>query len=360
MCNKNIVLQIMPEFGLAGAEIMCESLVYEFLKHEECEVVVVSLYDYQSAITQRLEKRGVNVIYLDKKQGTDFTIIRKLIKVIKQYRISVVHTHRYVMEYAIPAAMLAGVKTRIHTVHNIAKGEMGRLHRFLAKCFYKFCNVVPVAISPLIKRSVQEEYRLSDARIQMVYNGIDLSRCSKKTIYSFKSTFRFIHVGRLVPVKNQELIIKAVKVLVDDRYNVVVNFLGEGDREEYYKSLVKEYSLEDNISFLGLKDEVCSFLADSDAFLLPSVYEGMPITLIEAMGTGLPIIASNVGGIPDMITHEREGLLVEPTIETLVSAMKRLIEDEALRSFLGTNAYNRSRLFSSENMYNGYLKLYAN
>ena len=165
MDNKVVILQVIPEFGLAGAEIMCESLVYELLKHEECEVVVASLYKYHSPITKRLEDRGVRIIYLDKKRGVDLSIIGKLVNVIKQYRISVVHTHRYVMEYAIPAAIIAGVKNRIHTVHSIAKGEMGRFHRFLAKCFYKFCNVVPVAISPLIKSSIVEEYKLPDDKI---------------------------------------------------------------------------------------------------------------------------------------------------------------------------------------------------
>lgn len=358
MNNKVRILQIIPEFGLAGAEMMCESLIYKLKEQQNNEIIVVSLYDYHSAITKRLESNDVKILYLNKKQGVDLSIIVKLVKIIREYKISVVHTHRYVMEYVIPAAIITGVKTRIHTVHSVAKEEMGRFHRLMAKCFYKFCDVVPVAISPLIKSTILEEYKLQKNKVYVVYNGIDLSRCKLKKSYCNDSIFRFVHVGRLIPVKNQELIIKAINILVNDGYNVSVSFLGAGEKEEYYKTLVKNLSLEENVFFLGLKDDVCSLIDKYDTFLLPSVYEGMPITLIEAMGTGLPIIASSVGGIPDMIEHEKEGLLIAPQLENLVDAMKRFINDKELRTLCGKNASIRVQMFSSDNMCKGYTKLY--
>ena len=103
------IAQIMPEFGLAGAEIMCENLTYELRKAGH-EVVVVSMYDYHSAITDRLEQAGVEIRYLGKKPGMDPSMIGKMWKVFRETGVEVVHTHRYCGQYAMPAAMLSAVR----------------------------------------------------------------------------------------------------------------------------------------------------------------------------------------------------------------------------------------------------------
>ena len=123
------IVQIMPEFGLAGAETMCENLTYELIKLGH-NVIVVSMYDYHSPITERLEKAGVDVRYLGKKPGLDFSMIGKIKKLLKKNKVDVIHTHRYCAQYAIPAAITAGVKLRVHTVHNIAEKEKNYLLTF--------------------------------------------------------------------------------------------------------------------------------------------------------------------------------------------------------------------------------------
>ena len=100
-------------------------------------------------------------------------------------------------------------------------------------------------------------------------------------------------------------------------------------------------------------------MARADIFLLPSKWEGMPMTVIEAMGTGLPVVASRVGGVPDMVTDGESGLLIPPTAEALAQAIERLVKDEALRERLGTQARQEARRFSIEAMAQGYETLYA-
>ena len=116
------IIQIMPEFSLAGAEIMCENLTYELHKLGY-DVFIISMYNYHSEITERMEKNGIKIWYLDKMPGWDFSMIEKMEKIFIQEKPDVIHTHRYVMQYAIPAAILAKVKRRIHTVHSVAKAE---------------------------------------------------------------------------------------------------------------------------------------------------------------------------------------------------------------------------------------------
>ena len=102
---------------------------------------------------------------------------------MKEYNIDIVHTHRYVMQYAIPAAIMAGVKVRIHTVHNIATKEVDGYRRILAHFFFKHCSVIPVSISPLIQKSVMKEYHITNEQTPVIYNGSDLNKCLIKTDY---------------------------------------------------------------------------------------------------------------------------------------------------------------------------------
>lgn len=351
------VLHIMPEFALAGAETMCTSLVLG-LKKQNYNVIVASLFDYHSSLTKRLEAEGVEVLYLKKKQGLDFSMIRKLSDIMKSNKVQIVHTHRYVMQYAIPAAMIAGVHIRIHTVHNIARGEFGESQRILANIFYRFCNVVPVAISPIVKSTVLDEYKLKPESVPMIYNGADISKCIIKTDYTTTNAIKVLHIGRLTDVKNQPLIIRAIKILSDKGYDLSLDLYGSGENENAYKELIKSLSLEDKVRIRGLIDDVFPVMHNADIFVLPSKYEGMPMTLIEAMGTGLPIIASRVGGIPDMIVSREEGILIEPNLDELVTSLEKLINNPGLRKNIGEQARIKSQLFSAETMANNYSKLY--
>lgn len=356
--EKINVMQVMPEFGLAGAETMCEALCYELLKTGKVNLTVVSLYDFHSPITERLEQSDIEVVYLNKKHGMDFSVTGKLVKLMKQRKIHVVHTHRYVMQYVIPAAVLAGVPGRVHTVHSVATKELGGSRRKLAKLFYRFCGVVPVAISPKIRDTVMLEYGMTKEQIPVAYNGSDLSKCICKETYAPDGAFRFVHIGRLTPLKNQALILQALKALHDRGLNVCADFIGGGEMEQEYKSLTHKLELDDIVTFHGLQANVHPFLHKADCFLLPSTYEGMPVTLIEAMGTGLPVIAAQVGGIPDMIEHEISGLLIDPELDELIAAMECMIGDMERRSRLGQAAKQGAEAFSARNMCRSYMEAY--
>ena len=351
------ILHVMPEFALAGAETMCTSLVLG-LKKMNYNIIVASLFDYHSSLTSRLEEEGIKVIYLKKKQGLDFSMIKKLSDIMKENKVQILHTHRYVMQYAVPAAILARVKVRVHTVHSIAKGEFGKSQRILASVFYRFCNVVPVAISPIVKSTILEEYKMNSEIVPMIYNGADISKCIVKTDYTASDQIKILHVGRLTDVKNQSLIIGALKILSDKGYNLSLDMYGAGENKVLYSNLIKSLSLEDKAHLRGLIDDVFPIMHDADIFVLPSKYEGMPMTLIEAMGTGLPIIASRVGGIPDMIDSSEDGILIEPNQDELVLALENLINDYTLRKKIGEHTRLKSHLFSAEVMVNNYSKLY--
>lgn len=199
------IIQVIPAFRLAGAEIMCENLCVALKKAGET-VIAVSLYSEQTAITERLGKNGIRIVFLEKKPGFDPTIFVKLVKFFKEERPDVVHTHIYASKYALPAAVLAGVKRRVHTVHSMAQKEQGALGRKINTFMYRHCDVVPVALSNEVKKTISEVYGLQGSLIPVVYNGIDLSKCIEKDNYAPTKEFTVVHIGRFMKVKNLSLI----------------------------------------------------------------------------------------------------------------------------------------------------------
>lgn len=350
------IIQIMPKFALAGAERMAEALILE-LKRQGCDVIVVSLYDYHSAITDNLEANGVKVYYLGKRRGLDLSMITKLVRLFRSEKPDVVHTHLYICEYAIPAAVIARIKVRIHTVHNVAEKE--RLPKKLQHFFYHHCHVVPVGLSPLVKESIEQLYRLPGDWVPMVYNGIDISKAVQKESYQTGEVFNFLHVGRFAPQKNHANIIKAFDQLHRKYPNTALTMIGSGELYEAVQEQSNGLGLQGAVSLPGPMDNTMEQYPLYDAFILPSVYEGMPITLIEAMATGMPIAASAVGGVPDMLCHEVNGLLCSAEVDSIVEAMERLYLDETLREKLGRLALADSARFTSKYMAEAYMDIYT-
>lgn len=123
--------------------------------------------------------------------------------------------------------------------------------------------------------------------------------------------------------------------------------------EEY----VAENNLIESVKFLGLQSNVYGYLHDADMFTLPSNYEGVPISLIEAMGTGLPIVATTVGGVPDMLDNNN-AVLTDLNVSNIAAAFEKYYLSAELRCWHGQNAYKRSAFFSAETMCKSYMSVY--
>ncbi len=352
------IIQIMPQFSLAGAETMCENLTYELRKLGH-DVIVISMYDYHSAITERLEKAGIDVRYLEKKPGLDFSMIWKMEKIFKESKADVIHTHLYCAQYAIPAAILAKVRHRVHTVHNVAQKENGRLARKLNAFFFKHCSVVPVALSKLIQDSIVEEYHIKKEKVPVILNGIDLSKCKPKEDYSADGNFKILHIGRFSEEKNHIGLINAFQLFHNKYRKSELWLIGDGEKKADIENHVRDNKLESAVKFLGLQSDVYGFLHDADIFALPSNYEGIPMTLIEAMGTGLPIVATSVGGVPDMLTNSKSALLINNDVEMIANALEQYYLNADMRKLHGQKAKERSILFSSTTMAKDYERVYT-
>ncbi len=351
------IVQVIPLLDFAGAEIMCETLTVELIKKGN-NVSVISLYNHHSKITERMESKGIKIYYLNKKTGFDLAIVKELFVVLKNIKPDIVHTHLYALKYVIPACKILGIKKIVHTIHNVAEKESSKLNQKINFFLFNFLNVIPISLSAEIQRTVINRYKLNKAKTPIIYNGIDISIYQKKEIYETPNKLKFIHIGRFSIQKNHELLIEAFKIAHSNDKNIELVLIGKGELEDVIKQKVNDYSLQDSIFFLGIKENINECLYNSDVFILTSNYEGMPMTIIEAMATGLPIISTKVGGVFSMIENNRTGILVNANISELASAMLKM-RDEAYRESLGKKARMKAEEeFSSKKMAEKYLEIY--
>lgn len=350
------IIQVIPHLSLGGAENMCESLVYE-LKALGHEVIVISLYRKETAITQRLQAEGIDLRYLDKKLGLDFSMFKKLASVFKAEKPDIIHTHLAVTKYVFPVAARQKIKV-VHTIHSVATKELPKAERWLNRFFYKKHKAIPVALSNQIQKTALDEYRLPSNHIPVILNGVNLSKCRPKQCYTVNGSFKILHVGRFEEVKNHSGMIDAFEIFHAKHPDSELHFVGDGTKRPLITQVVQEKNLSNAVVFHGLQANVHEFLSRADIFTLPSLYEGIPLSIAEAMGTGLPIVATAVGGIPDML-DDKSALLVPVDTEKIATAFEKYYEEEELRKRHGLAALARSKQFSSEIMAEKYIEIYS-
>lgn len=356
--NPYRVLLVVQSLRVGGAETMVATLA-RALRDEGCEIEVVALQAGESFLSEQLRSYGVRLTILGKKNGFDMTVSPRLASCMRAFRPDVVHSHLPILHYVVPAARRAGVDNVVHTLHNIAQKEVrNRLTRAYCRHCYRMGLVRPVAISDINAETVVEVYNVHIDSVDVVLNGIDLARYRPLSSYELDGPMRIAHVGRFMDVKNQSVLIESASILAARGIPICVDFYGVGPDLERCKALAKQLHMEDCVTFHGLISDVPRALARSDVFAFPSKYEGVPMALLEAMACGLPIVASPVGGVPDILSDGVSGLLRDPDASSFAEAIEALYASEDLRFTLGMHALERSKCYSSVEMARNYMRVY--
>jgi len=332
------VLHIIPTFGIGGAERMVVNLLKAF-NHEKFEVSACSLYPEASTFFEKqLKEYKIPVYYLGKHKGLDLRMIPRLYHLFRTFKPDIVHTHLYALRNAIIPIILSRIPLRFHTLHNIAYKETDRIGRVINWIAFHFCKVIPISISQEVAKTTYDLYHI---KTPIIYNGI-LVNCFqlKKNIrfsYRKKENLKesdtiFLHIARFSPQKNHRLLIKAFGQAVNQYPNLKLLLVGDGELRSKMEKIVKEEKLEQGIYFLGSRQDIPELLTTCDIFILSSDWEGTPMTILEAMAAGKPIIATAVGGTPELVENGVTGLLVPPKdAQALAEAMLRLANNPILR-----------------------------
>lgn len=339
--EKIRVLHIIPNFGPGGAERLVVDLM-KAIDRERFEVAAVSLYPKSDTILeQELEDSRLKVYFLNKHLGLDLRMIPQLCRVFRTFRPDVVHTHRYVLRYALIPMLLFRVPVRVHTVHSVAQKEVDRIGKLVHWVSFRLCGVVPVSISQEVARTVRSIYGLG-IDIPVIYNGVFTERfafSSSQNKPRVNNKIVLLHVGRFAPPKNHMLLVEAFSRALKEYSSMELWLVGDGPLRPAVEDAVRERGLERSVVFWGIIPRVEEVLRDADIFILSSDWEGLPLVAVEAMAAGKPVISTSVGGVPELVEKEVTGFLVPPKDpDALASAILRLARDPQLRKQMGLAA----------------------
>lgn len=246
---------------------------------------------------------------------------------LRTWPVDILHTHNPAPHIvgALACCMLRSRVRLIHTKHGRNDPKDRR------KIFYNRLAASLTDVIACVSRDaadvVLEIERVRREKVQVVHNGIDLSRFSAGAVLPRTDRPCGIHVARLVyPTKDQRSLLQAIRLVVDQVPTFRFLVVGDGPYRAELEQLRATLQLTENVELLGQRTDVSQLLAQSDFFVLSSLYEGLSLTLLEAAATGLPIVATRVGGNPEVVEHGVNGLLVPPKDPVkLAEAMVQLI-----------------------------------
>ncbi|CUU05293.1 MAG: glycosyltransferase [Fimbriimonadales bacterium] len=344
------VLQVIPAFTVGGAEWMA-TLLATALTPDRFEVHMLSLHPpKQSPMEQMLSAHRIPTHYLNKRAGLEMSVYWRLFRLLTRLKPQIVHTHQTVGRYVYPTCWLARVPVVVHTVHNVAEKELAaRWARAFQRLAYS-CKVYPVTIADEVEKSFRRVYKR--APVANIPNGILTTQFLQATHQRHRmrselglceTTIALICVAALRSQKNHALLIEAYAKVSAAVPNTVLLLVGGGnafepDLPRQLEAKVAALNLSDRVRFLGVRSDIPELLAASDVFVLSSEYEGNPLSVMEAMAAGLPVVATAVGGVPELV-EPGTGILVPPRdAEALAHAMETLCRDPALRQQMGQKA----------------------
>jgi glycosyltransferase involved in cell wall biosynthesis len=344
------VLEIVATLKPAGAEAVVLSLATR-MDPSRFEVAVVSLYDpFPGGLEPFFEDKGIRVWHLGKRRGPDLRIYPRLQRVVSGFRPDVIHSHCYVTRYTL--GLRAPVM--VHTIHNLATSEVGFLGRLFHRCAFRRA-VLPVAVGTAVADSFQRLYGFPP--VATIPNGIDIQRFWRPQVgQQWRRANGFgdnqtlvVSVGRLEPQKNPIALANAIAKVP----GVQLLIVGQG-------KLSAALAGRERVHLLGARADVPDILAASDIFALASDWEGLPLAVIEAMAAGLPVVATSVGCVPEVVEHKSTGFLVPRADEpALAAALAKLAGSSKLREEMGQAGRARSRAFGVDAMVGAYELLFS-
>lgn len=262
---------------------------------------------------------GVTVKFFEKKHWGDRRIIKLVADHLKEEAPDIVHTHLFAGDFwGGLAAKQAGVKNIVSTKHDIL--NEGWLRNYLGRRSRRQARQV-VAISRATQAYLFNKEKIDQNKVKLIYNGIDIDKFYIEEPKLFTSPELQIGViGRLSPEKGHKYLIQALRLWSHRDWQV--DFLADGPLRLKLENQARGLGLEGKIQFRGEVEDVRAYLGKWDIFVLPSISEGLSLALLEAGAAGRCVIASWVGGVPEIVTDQQEGLLFEP--KNVVQLTQRL------------------------------------
>jgi glycosyltransferase involved in cell wall biosynthesis len=336
------VLHIVTWLGVGGAERLVLTAATG-LSPATFESAVCCFIE-RGRLADEAERHGIKVWCLEAFPSLRRpAVLCRLYRIIRAFRPDIVHTHLQAPNlYGRLMALAARVPVVIASEHNVYTSKARRhvwMERLLARR-----TAALVAVSDQVQRFLATQLRIEPSAIRVVRNGIATPAVSspqavdalRRRLALPADQFVLGTVASLTPKKGHAFLFRALAGLRDRGLHCSLILAGDGPERASLEALAATLGLADRVHFLGVEAQVGDVLALIDLFVLPSITEGLPLALLEAMAAGKPVVATEVGGVPDVITSGTNGLLVPAkAVEPIVDAVQTLLMDPQLRASYG-------------------------
>ena len=366
------VLQLISSAGFYGAEAVVVSLSKQLNELG----VVSTLGVFHNAHRPNLElaecakRQNLAVEIVCCKGRLDWGTIRAIREVVQRLQIDVIHTHGYKSHVYGCLAARGNSCALVATCHGYHSAFEDRRARLLKRLYASIENVVfrrfdaVVAVSHELSDSLRQT-RIDPLKLPTIANGVDVEcfacACPSADLEKIKAGRLAIGVvGRLTEGKGHRQFLQAGKAILARHSNALLLVVGDGPSKAQLEASALELEIGAGVVFTGRREDMASVYAALDIVVLPSLFEGMPVVVLEALAAKRAMVATKVGAIPELVVNDNTGLLVEPgDVMALEDAIQRLITDADLRRSLGMSGHMRVReRFSAANMAQSYLRTY--
>ena len=360
------ILEIIPQLNQGGAERFVIDLCNELSKEHEVVLVVLHNVDNHGFFRKELSKQ-VRLISMNKRMGMDWKLFFRVAKLIKEEKPNVVHTHLRAILYTILSFTFFSKIKFIHTVHNDAKMEAAEgISKWCRKFAFGLKRVHPVTISEESQRSFEDFYHLPST---LIYNGrpeynfnTDISAVQQEleNIKTNKQAKIIVNIARIQPQKNQLPLAKAIDNLNKQGYAIELAIIGSKTDKQIVNDIEALHS--PYVHLLDVRTNPRDYMRAADAFCLSSIYEGMPITLIECFSVGAIPLCTPVGGNVNMIQDGENGLLAKSANqEDLEKMLIRFLElPNDCQKSIKQQSLNSFSKYDMDSCCNNYIHLIKN
>lgn len=353
------ICHIIDSLSAGGAENMVVNITRETGSDITHSVLYLQPPD---TLREELESIGVNVISLNDKKLTNPAKFTTLCHELSNNSFDIVHTHLPASTiYGRIVGRLAGVPHLVSTQHNVANAY-SKKSMFLEQ-ITRPLDSRTIAVSNSVKKSMNPSIR---DKISIIYNGVDINKFSGSKNQYLESKYNIgpndtilLNVGRYVPQKSQSHIIDAMECIIDSNQDVHLFIVGWGELENKLRSHVDSLGLGEYVTITGFVDDVIQYYINSDIYISASEYEGLPVTVIEAMAAGLPVVGTNVSGTTEVVENESTGLLFEHgDVNQLTNATLILLDPDIRNAYSHQATVHARDNFSIDHTVTQHVQLY--
>ncbi|MBS0266752.1 MAG: glycosyltransferase [Planctomycetes bacterium] len=344
------VVHLVISLDCGGMERIVLDLIREGKKRGQ--IVSVICMERPGTLSADAEALGGHIYCLQKRPGLQLSTFKRYEALLRELQPDLVHSHSIgCLFYCGPAARSLGIPV-VHTEHinNIGHPMAGRFQRWRKTWLWswaaRFCQRF-VCVSADIAAVLEQQRIVPKAKLRVLLNGIDTGRiASAESSAELRESLQIPAgarvvgtVGRLNPIKSQHLLVRAFAKLKPQFPDTHLLLVGDGPARAQIESLVSELQLADSVHLAGYQSEPQNYLKLMNVFALPSSLEGLPLVILEAWAAGLPVVATAVGGVPDLIRHGDNGYLIPRGDElALQESLTNLLKDSSLAESMGQRA----------------------